>query len=157
MRRKPVVTMTETNNKHHLPQHNFIPHEQGDVLNIALLLVLYTLQGIPMGLAGSLPVILKERGIGFADLALLSLASLPFSLKLLWAPLVDSVFIKSIGRRKSWLIPVQFLTGVCFLFGSRLVNGWMGDTGNPNVKALTTFFVCLYFLMATQVYTLMYT
>ena len=32
----------------------------------------------------------------------------PFSLKLIWAPLVDGAFFSSFGRRKSWLIPVQF-------------------------------------------------
>lgn len=33
-----------------------------EVWNILLLLVLYTLQGIPMGLSASLPLILKEKG-----------------------------------------------------------------------------------------------
>ena len=40
-----------------------------------------------------------------------SLAYWPFSVKLLWAPIVDSCFIKSFGRRKSWLVPVQYLIG----------------------------------------------
>lgn len=36
----------------------------------------------------------------------------PFSMKVLWAPLVDSLFIRKLGRRKSWLIPVQYSLGV---------------------------------------------
>eukprot|EP00913_Durusdinium_trenchii_P015754 g14805.t1 len=32
----------------------------GEYLNICLLLVLYTLQGIPMGISGVLPLILKD-------------------------------------------------------------------------------------------------
>ena len=121
--------------------------EQDDRFSIGILLALYTLQGVPMGLCSSLPVILKEKGIGFEDLALLSIASIPFSLKLLWAPIVDCKFFPSIGRRKSWLVPVQFLCGLVFLLGSSLVDLWME---NSNVFTLSAFFVFLYFLMATQ-------
>ena len=60
-----------------------------DRLSIFILLVLYTLQGIPMGLCGSIPLILKERGVSYESLSLFSLVSLPFSLKLLWAPVVQ--------------------------------------------------------------------
>ena len=59
-----------------------------DRLSIVILLVLYTLQGIPMGLCGSIPLILKEKGVSYESLSLFSLVSLPFSLKLLWAPVV---------------------------------------------------------------------
>lgn len=44
-----------------------------DKFSMGILLVLYTLQGIPMGLSGSIPLILKERGP-----PLLSLPSFPF-------------------------------------------------------------------------------
>ena len=40
---------------------------------------------------------------------LFTLVSWPFSLKMLWAPLVDSCYIKAFGRRKSWLVPTQLL------------------------------------------------
>ena len=40
----------------------------------------------------------------------------PFSLKLLWAPIVDGAFIASFGRRKSWLIPVQFALAAVMLY-----------------------------------------
>ena len=82
-----------------------------DRMSMGILLVLYTLQGIPMGLCGSIPLIMKERGVTYEGLSLFSLVSVPFSLKLFWAPLVDSLYFKDIGRRKTWLIPVQILTG----------------------------------------------
>lgn len=44
--------------------------------------------------------------------ALFGLVMWPFSLKLLWAPLVDSFYVKKFGRRKSWLIPIQILLGM---------------------------------------------
>ena len=124
-----------------------------DKLSMLLLLLLYTLQGIPMGLSGSVPLFLKERGVSYEGLSLFSLVSLPFSMKLLWAPLVDSCYISSIGRRKTWLIPIQMLTGVVMIVGSSSVSHWMGqDSGSdePDVYKLSLFFFALYFLMASQ-------
>eukprot|EP00438_Fugacium_kawagutii_P019260 Skav217550 [mRNA] locus=scaffold1602:42103:52941:+ [translate_table: standard] len=72
----------------------------GDYLNVCLLLVLYTLQGIPMGLSAVLPLILKEKNVSFADLGTFSLNSYPFSLKILWAPIVDAAYVPRFGRRK---------------------------------------------------------
>ena len=38
---------------------------EGDYLNVALLLLLYTLQGVPMGLSRTLDLILQEKSISF--------------------------------------------------------------------------------------------
>ena len=129
-----------------------------DKKSIMLLLILYTLQGIPLGLSGSIPIMMKEYGASYQSLSMFSLVSLPFSLKLLWAPLVDSLYIKSIGRRKTWLIPVQIICGLVMIYGSYRINYWMTgvDDGSntvaspPNAVTLTGFFFFLYILMATQ-------
>jgi len=132
------------------------PLTQEDRISMCLLLVLYTLQGIPMGLCGSIPLILKERGATYEGLSLFSLVSLPFSLKLLWAPLVDSCYIKSLGRRKTWLVPVQLLTAFVMIVGASSVGSWLGGdvtvahASPPHINYLTIFFFSLYFLMATQ-------
>lgn len=111
-----------------------------------------------MGLSGSIPLILKEKGASYEALSLFSLVSIPFSLKLIWAPFVDCFYNVSFGRRKTWLVPVQFLTGIVMIFGASFVAEWLGDIsdGNPGVESapqiihLTAFFLFLYFLMATQ-------
>lgn len=129
-----------------------------DNLSIFLLLVLYTLQGIPMGLSASIPMLLKERKVSYEGLSLFSMVGIPFSLKLLWAPIVDSCYFKNIGRRKSWLIPIQMLTGIVMIVASYKINAWLGDknieddndANGPNVPILTMYFFSLYFLMATQ-------
>jgi MFS transporter, PAT family, solute carrier family 33 (acetyl-CoA transportor), member 1 len=129
-----------------------------DTIGMMVLLLLYTLQGIPMGLCGSIPLIMKEQGVSYEGLSLFSLVSIPFSLKLLWAPLVDSCFFRKVGRRKTWIIPVQILTGIVMLTASPYIDTWMGindvnpteETKGPQVGVLTTFFLFLYFLMATQ-------
>lgn len=40
---------------------------QGDEGNIALLLFLYTLQGIPLGLSAAVPMILQNRGVSYKE------------------------------------------------------------------------------------------
>ena len=82
---------------------------EGDYYNVALLLLLYVLQGIPLGMAGSIPMILQNKNISYKQQAMFSFVYWPFSLKLLWAPIVDAAFFQSFGRRKTWLVPVQYL------------------------------------------------
>lgn len=67
--------------------------------SVSLLLFLYVLQGIPLGLAGSVPLILQSRNVSYTDQAFFSFVFWPFSLKLLWAPLVDSLYVSRFGRR----------------------------------------------------------
>ena len=162
-----------------------------DFLNYALLIVLYTLQGIPMGLSASIPFLLQEKITKLAAAtaaggstvtsaaaaavgstattaveaakasynanAIFALCSWPFSLKLLWAPIVDAVYFKRFGRRKSWLVPVQTLAGLIMYGGASFVEKQLGlshlssaTATTMNVKGVTTFFFLLYFLMATQ-------
>ena len=45
---------------------------------------------------------LGARKQPYADQATFSFAVWPFSLKLLWAPLVDALYWRRLGRRKSW-------------------------------------------------------
>jgi PAT family acetyl-CoA transporter-like MFS transporter 1 len=174
--------------------------DHDDRFNYALLLALYTLQGIPMGLSASIPFLIQQKvqtlastsaahhatllaGGGaaaaeaalaaaahhphtLADLtkiaynaqAIFALCSWPFSLKLLWAPIVDACFSRRFGRRKSWLVPVQLVAGALMVGGSDYVERELGLGGGAaggaadsmNVRGLTAFFFALYFLMATQ-------
>lgn len=85
--------------------------------------------------------------------AIFALCSWPFSLKLLWAPVVDAVFYQRFGRRKSWLVPVQTCTGLLMIGGAHFVERQLGlsdSSTNLSVKGVTAFFFGLYFLMATQ-------
>ena len=122
-----------------------------DKNSILLLLFLYVLQGIPLGLASSVPMVLQQRKIGYRQQAMFSLVTWPFSVKLLWAPIVDSLYSRSFGRRKTWLIPTQYILGLSMIFISYVVDSLMGDEGQPpNVLFLTVLFFFLHFLAATQ-------
>jgi hypothetical protein len=87
-------------------------------------------------------------------LFLFSFAFWPFSIKLLWAPIVDSIFISNFGRRKTWLVPVQYLIGITMLLLSQNVTWYLGEEkdgpDSPQVYPLTLMFFFLNFLAATQ-------
>lgn len=127
---------------------------KGDEWNIAILFFLYVLQGIPLGLSAAIPMYLQNRGVSYRQQAEFSFVHWPFSVKLLWAPIVDSFFSARFGRRKSWLVPVQYLIGVFMIFLSGKVEDWLGpdhsSTHAPNITVLTGFFFFLNFLAATQ-------
>ena len=84
---------------------------EGDKMHVLVLFFLYILQGIPFGLNNSVPLELSKRNVPYKEQATFSLSGYPFSLTLLWAPLVDSIYWPAFGRRKSWLVPVQYLIG----------------------------------------------
>lgn len=123
----------------------------GDEKNILVLLFLYILQGIPLGLAAAIPLILTNKNVSYKQQAEFSFAYWPFSVKLLWAPLVDSCYVDSFGRRKTWLVPVQYLIGVTMLVLSYNVDFYLGEGGqSPQIYMLTAMFFFLNFLAATQ-------
>ncbi|XP_012261666.2 acetyl-coenzyme A transporter 1 [Athalia rosae] len=124
---------------------------RGDEKNIAILFFLYLMQGVPLGLSSAIPMILQNRGASYRQQAEFSFVNWPFSLKLLWAPIVDSMFSQRFGRRKTWLIPTQYLMGLFMLFLSANIDVWLGDQHNaPNIELLTGLFFSLNFLAATQ-------
>eukprot|EP00916_Digyalum_oweni_P026825 GHVL01044033.1.p1 GENE.GHVL01044033.1~~GHVL01044033.1.p1 ORF type:complete len:236 (+),score=22.68 GHVL01044033.1:84-791(+) len=118
-----------------------------DGYNIIFIFILYVLQGLPIGLSSAIPYLLIKHTT-YSQIAIFNLVLLPFSFKLFWAPIVDSTSLGFWGRRKSWLIPVQSICGIVFIFGYFYLNDWIG--GVPNVRALTIYFGILFFLTATQ-------
>lgn len=75
---------------------------------LILLGALYFTQGLPMGLSmEALPVLMRQNGVPLEMIALVPLAGLPWILKLFWAPMVDNRWGPRLGRRRSWIIPMQ--------------------------------------------------
>lgn len=93
-------------------------HDTGTAANAAkyskyalfILFLLYMSQGLPYGFQRmALPLMLRDRGVSLTDIGFLGLLSLPWMFKALWAPLVDRFYWQRLGRRKSWILPMQFL------------------------------------------------
>lgn len=83
---------------------------------LGILWTLYFVQGLPFGFqATALPVYLRSSGMTLEGVGLATALALPWSLKPLWAPLIDRYGSARIGRRKSWILPLQALLAVtCF-------------------------------------------
>jgi len=65
--------------------------------------ILYFAEGFPFGILNdALPIFFRIHGIRLADIGLLSLVGLPWTLKFLWAPAVDLW-----GRRRTWVVACQ--------------------------------------------------
>lgn len=125
------------------------PLSQKDRQAIALLVLLYLIQGVPLGLSlGSIPFILRSK-LSYSQLGVFALSAYPYSLKLLWSPVVDSLFVPSIGRRKSWIMPMQLVIGVTMLWIALNVQQLI-DNPADHVTSLTVIFFSLVFFSATQ-------
>lgn len=125
------------------------PLTREDKKGIALLIVLYVIQGVPLGLAmETLPFLLRER-LSYSKIAIFTLSSYPYSLKLLWSPFVDSWFFPSIGRRRSWIIPMQTVLGSIMLWMSFNVQVFL-DNAADHIYTLTVIFTLLVVIAATQ-------
>ncbi|KAK9465880.1 acetyl-coenzyme A transporter 1-domain-containing protein [Lipomyces arxii] len=120
-----------------------------DFRNFALLCVLYLLQGVPVGLAmGSVPFLLKSK-LSYGQVGLFSLASYPYSMKLLWSPIVDAIYSRRVGRRKSWIVPIQTVSSFMLLWLGSHVEKLMEDA-EKSLGFITLVFFTLVFLCATQ-------
>ena len=70
--------------------------------------------GLPLALSGStLLVWVSESGVSLGTIGLFTLVGTPYTLKFLWAPLVDGlrlpILTRLLGRRRGWLILTQLL------------------------------------------------
>lgn len=136
-----------------LNNHGFFDLPLQDQRNFLLLVLLYFLQGIPMGLAtGSVPFLLKNH-MSYSEIGIFSLASYPYSLKLFWSPFVDAVWSPKIGRRKTWIVPIQFCSGFGMLYLGSHVEGMLATAGKPGGMTAFSFMLWWFFLVlmcATQ-------
>jgi len=91
-------------------------HSNSDILRIFVSGRMLT--ALLMGFSSGLPLLLatgsvlqawlKESGISLGAIGLFSLVGLPYTLKFLWAPLLDRFApIVGMGRRRGWLLLIQ--------------------------------------------------
>src|SRR6266850_3434347 len=70
--------------------------------------------GLPLALSGStLLVWMREAGVDLGTIGLFALVGTPYTIKFLWAPLVDAldapILSRLLGRRRGWLVLSQLL------------------------------------------------
>ena len=76
---------------------------------VLTLCALYVAQGIPWGfMTVTFVTYLAAEGVGAKELALLlTLGTLPWSLKFLWGPIIDRFQYRPMGRRRPWILIAQ--------------------------------------------------
>jgi MFS transporter, PAT family, beta-lactamase induction signal transducer AmpG len=99
---------------------------------VLVILFLGFSSGLPLALSGStLAIRMTDVGVNLPTIGLFSLVGLPYTIKFLWAPLVDAIRIpvltRLLGRRRGWLVFTQLLlmAAVVYLgFVDPLVDPW---------------------------------
>ena len=77
---------------------------------IAAVLELCFSSGLPLALSGgTMQAWLTVEGVDIRTIGLFSLVGLPYTLKFLWAPLMDRFVIPIFGRRRGWIVLCQIV------------------------------------------------
>ena len=91
--------------------------------------------GLPLLLTGgTLAAWMTNVGVSLSTIGLLALAHLPYSLKFLWAPLLDRYSLPWLGRRRDWLL----LTQIALLFGITALGMINPSASTPIAIAMAT-------------------
>ena len=130
-----------------------IHHGMRDVLRalrqprMLVMLLLGFSSGLPFMLTGNtLGAWLRSNGLALGTISALSWVGLAYSLKFLWAPVIDRVglpLFERLGRRRGWILAAQMLVGAG-LFGMAVV----GPKGHLALFAALALLVA--FASATQ-------
>lgn len=129
----PIAPKSASSNNEEIPSTGLTDKDKRAMV---LLVALYLLQGIPVGLAfGSIPYLLRSK-LSYSQIGIFTLCTYPYSLKLLWSPIVDSIFSRRLGRRKSWIVPIQTIVGLMLWWLSRNINTYI-----DKVRVMAAFFI----------------
>src|ERR1700742_5394702 len=92
---------------------------------VLVVLFLGFASGLPLALSGSTLLIwMTEAGVNLKTIGLFALVGTPYTIKFLWAPLIDALDVPLLsrwfGRRRGWLLLSQFLLiGAIVFLGTR--------------------------------------
>ena len=90
----------------------------------ALLTVMYLSQAVPMGfIMAGLPVIMRSGGMSLKSIGFLFMLHLPWAFKFIYASYVDSRYLQRLGRRRTWILPMQWLVVLLFVVLSQTPSG----------------------------------
>jgi MFS transporter, PAT family, beta-lactamase induction signal transducer AmpG len=108
---------------------------------VLIVLFLGFASGLPLALSGStLLVWMRESGVNLGTIGLFALVGTPYTLKFLWAPVVDAldvpVLSRLLGRRRGWLVFAQLL-----LIGAIVFLSFTDPASAPGIVALGALLV----------------
>src|SRR6202041_3654424 len=108
---------------------------------VLIILFLGFSSGLPLALSGTtLLVWMTESGVNLGTIGLFALVGTPYTIKFLWAPLIDALNVpllsRWLGRRRGWLLLSQFL-----LIAAIVLVGVSDPAGSPLIVALGVLLV----------------
>lgn len=119
MQKAKMHNKNNNNNNNSTSKSPVNQQQQGssDMGAILILFILYWLQGTIFGFfTFTLPIIWAEKGVSLSDLAPLTFTYYPYTFKILFAPFVDTYYWEWLGKRKSYVVPIQYIiSGMFFL------------------------------------------
>src|SRR5467141_2043799 len=88
---------------------------------VLIVLLLGFSSGLPLALSGStLLVWMRESGVDLGTIGMFALVGTPYTIKFLWAPLVDGLDLpwlsRLLGRRRAWLVLTQLVLIAAIIF-----------------------------------------
>ncbi len=88
---------------------------------VLIVLFLGFSSGLPLALSGSTLLIwMRQAGVDLGTIGLFALVGTPYTIKFLWAPLVDALplpfLTRALGRRRGWLVFAQGLLFIAIIF-----------------------------------------
>lgn len=111
------------------------------------LLVVFLLgfsSGLPLALTSStLQAWFADSGMSVMATGMLSLVGLPYLYRMGWGPLLDRYSLSTLGKRRSWILVMQF----ALLIGFNLM-AWLSPHKNPELIAVLAFLIACF--SATQ-------
>ena len=116
--------------------------------NFGVIFFLGISSGLPLALIlSTLKAFLLEKGFDLKTIGFFSLVALPYSLKIFFAPIIDScrvpLLTRFLGQRKSWIILTQLLL-IIFI-------AMLGLSGVfSNLSSIATFAILVAFASAAQ-------
>ncbi len=111
---------------------------------IWLLVAVGFASGLPLWLTGvTLSAWMKDEGVNLKTIGVFALVSMPYTFKVLWAPLMDRYTLPFLGRRRGWMLVTQVL-----LMGAIAAMGLVNPKDAPVTMAAMAVLVT--FLSASQ-------
>ena len=119
-----------------------------DFAKLLFLILLYFIQGIALGFfLGQIELVLTEAGITYTELSIVTYSVYPFSLKIFFSPIVETKYLKRVGKRRSWIIPMQITAAFLMIFLSYGIDSMIAS---KSIYTMTFFFFLIILCLSLQ-------
>ena len=97
---------------------------------ILVMLPLGFVSGLPLALtSGTLQAWLTVEGVDLKTIGIFTMVGLPYTLKFLWAPVMDRVVPPWLGRRRGWMVVTQLCVAISLMLmaatNPKIHPGWL--------------------------------